>query len=115
MSAEGGPPGKEGGDMSKLLGKVRLPGAKNPISAAPKTPNPAPNAPVPPPPPPGQMELDIPDELASRILDISDGRLINGVWEPVMTQEEKAQPFGATVEEFEKAINYEVSQLESEV
>ena len=61
------------------------------------------------------MELEIPDELASRILDISDGRLINGVWEPVVTQEERARPFGATVEEFEKAITYEVSQLESEV
>ena len=57
----------------------------------------------------------IPDELASGILDISDGRLINGVWEPVVTQEERARPFGATVEEFEKAITYEVSQLESEV
>ena len=54
------------------------------------------------------MELDIPDELAARILDISGGRLINGVWEPVITQEERSQPFGATVEEFENAINYEV-------
>ena len=37
------------------------------------------------------------------------------MWEPVVTQEERARPFGATVEEFEKAITYEVSQLESEV
>ena len=110
MSGEGGPPGKEAGDISKLLGKVRIPGAKNP------TPNPNPNPNVPrQSAPTAPVELDIPDELAARILDISDGRLINGVWEPVITQEERSQPFGATVEEFENAINYEVSQLEAEI
>ena len=110
MSGEGGPPGKEAGDISKLLGKARIPGVKNPTP----NPNPIPNAPRQSA-PAAPVELDIPDELAARILDISDGRLINGVWEPVTTQEERSQPFGATVEEFENAINYEVSQLEAEI
>ena len=110
MSGEGGPPGKEAGDISKLLGKARIPGVKNPTP----NPNPNPNAPRQSA-PAAPVELDIPDELAARILDISDGRLINGVWEPVTTQEERSQPFGATVEEFENAINYEVSQLEAEI
>ena len=110
MSGEGGPPGKEAGDISKLLGKARIPGVKNPTP----NPNPIPNAPRQSA-PAAPVELDIPDELAARILDISDGRLINGVWEPVTTQEERSQPFGATVEEFENAVNYEVSQLEAEI
>ena len=112
MSGEGGPPGKEAGNISKLLGKARISGVKNPTPTP--NPNPNPNAPRQSA-PAAPVELDIPDELAARILDISGGRLINGVWEPVITQEERSQPFGATVEEFENAINYEVSQLEAEI
>ena len=77
MSGEGGPPGKEAGNISKLLGKARISGVKNPTP----NPNPNPNAPRQSA-PAAPVELDIPDELAARILDISGGRLINGCGNP---------------------------------